>query len=67
MRRGYGVFALIVSLTLVGCATTNADCPNGQEGFFQKVWRLEQRKNQWLRETFFGARPREEVAPSPCP
>jgi hypothetical protein len=67
MRRGYKVFALIVIVNLVGCGTTTADCPNGQDGFFHRLWRLEQRKNQCLRDTFLGGCSRKQVAPQSCP
>jgi hypothetical protein len=40
---------LILTVVLVSAETANA-------GFFQRLWQLEQRKNAWLREVFFGRR-----------
>jgi hypothetical protein len=49
MRRGLRLCALVLSLTMIGANTAEA-------GFFQRLWELEQRKNQWLRDTFFPRR-----------
>jgi hypothetical protein len=56
MRRGLRICALALSLTLVGANTAHA-------GIFQRLWELEQRKNQWLMDTFFRRnRPQEQQA-----
>jgi hypothetical protein len=44
MKRGLILFLMAM---LIGLSVNSADA-----GLFQNLWRLEQRKNAWLRRTF---------------